>query len=329
MSEGEASDRTQVFGKEAIERAMPLDAAFLEPLREGFRALSAGEVMQPPVMRIEVAEHNGEVDVKGAYVRGQDSFAVKLSSGFFDNPARGLPSASGLMVVLDALTGVPRAILLDDGYLTELRTALAGAVAADALAPAEVTTVGILGSGAQALWQARACALVRSPQQVVLWGRDRDRARACADRIAAALGLSVRVMEQPRDVVRESQLVVTTTPAREPVLRADWLHPGLHVTAMGSDAETKQELEAEVLRAADIVVSDRRTQGRAIGELRAAEAAGVDVSDARVAELGEVLAGARMGRTGEDQVSVCDLTGTGVQDTVIARAALARLALQR
>ncbi|MEJ2289183.1 MAG: ornithine cyclodeaminase family protein, partial [Deinococcales bacterium] len=124
--------------------------------------------------------------------------------------------------------------------------------------------------------------------------------------------------------VSESDLVVTTTPATQPIVRAGWLHPGLHVTAMGSDAEHKQELEPAVLRRADVVVSDRRSQGLAIGELRSAREAGVDVSEERVAELGEVLAGTRPGRTSEDQITVCDLTGTGVQDTAIARLAAAR-----
>jgi len=124
--------------------------------------------------------------------------------------------------------------------------------------------------------------------------------------------------------VAGSDLVLTTTPATEPILEAEWLQPGVHVTAMGSDSEHKQELEPAVLARADVVVSDRRSQGLAIGELRAARAAGVDVSEARVAELGEVLAGTREGRTSDEQITVCDLTGTGVQDTAIARLAYAR-----
>lgn len=314
-----------VFESDLIRRAMGLDAAHLEGIREGFRALSAGGVVQPPVLRIDVAEHDGEVDVKGAYVRGQDSFAVKLSSGFFRNPDLGLPSASGLMILLDAVTGRPRAVLLDDGYLTELRTALAGAVAADALAPVEVDTVGILGAGSQAGWQARALLLVRSPKRFMLWSRDPAKAERKAMELAEELGLSVDVGDSAESVVRSSDVVVTTTPSREALVRAAWLHPGLHITAMGSDAETKQELEPAVIAAADVVVSDRRSQGLAIGELRAAAEAGVDVSEDRVAELGEVLSAARSGRTSADQVTVCDLTGTGVQDTVIARATYARL----
>lgn len=314
-----------VFASDIIMRSMGLEAAHLEGIRQGFRALSAGEVVQPPVMRIDVAEHDGEVDVKGAYVRGQDSFAVKLSSGFFRNPDLGLPSGSGLMILLDAVTGRPRAVLLDDGYLTELRTALAGAVAADALAGDEVDTVGILGAGSQAGWQARALLLVRSPKRFLVWSRDPAKAQRKAMELAQELGLAVEASDDVEAVVRASDVVITTTPSRAALVSAAWLHPGLHITAMGSDAETKQELEPAVMARADVVVSDRRSQGLAIGELRAAAAAGIDVSEERVAELGEVLSGARAGRTSADQVTVCDLTGTGVQDTVIARATYARL----
>ncbi|HKI55604.1 MAG TPA: cyclodeaminase [Trueperaceae bacterium] len=315
-----------VLYEDAIRELVTLDADGLDAVREAFRRLSAGDAVQPPVMRIDVPEHRGEVDVKGAYVRGLDSFAVKLSSGFFDNPQRGLPTASGLMVLIDAGTGVPRCVLLDNGYLTDVRTALAGAVAADALARPEVDTVAVLGAGAQARWQLRAMMLVRWPRRALVWARRPAEARRCAEDMGAVLGIEVEAVTDAEEAVTRADVVVTTTPATEPILRAEWLHPGLHVTAMGSDAEHKQELEPGVLRRADVLVSDRREQGLVIGELRAARAAGVDVGEARVAELGEVLAGTRPGRTSSDQITVCDLTGTGVQDTAIARLAAARAA---
>lgn len=316
----------RVLHEDEIRELTALDEEGLDAVREAFRRLSAGDAVQPPVMRIDVPEHNGEVDVKGAYIRGLDSFAVKMSSGFFDNPKRGLPTAGGLMVLIDAETGVPRAVLLDNGYLTDVRTALAGAVAADALARAEVDTVAVLGAGSQARWQLRALRLVRWPRRALVWARRPAEAERCAREVREELGMEVEAVEDAEHAVSVSDLVVTTTPATQPILRAAWLHPGLHVTAMGSDAEHKQELEADVLRRADVLVSDRRPQGLVIGELRSAQAAGVDVGDERVAELGEVLSGARPGRASSDQITVCDLTGTGVQDTAIARLTEARAA---
>ncbi len=322
----EGTAAVQVLYEDTIRALVDLDEEGLEAVREALRRLSAGDAVQPPVMRIDVPEHRGEVDVKGAYLRGLDSFAVKMSSGFFDNPARGLPTASGLMVLLSAETGVPRAVLLDNGYLTDVRTALAGAAAADALARASVDTVTVMGAGAQARWQLRALTLVRTPHRALVWARRNVEAERFAREMSSSLGFPVEASGEAERAVTASDLVITTTPATEPIFEADWLRPGMHVTAMGSDAEHKQELAPAVLDRADVVVCDRRSQGLVIGELRGARAAGVDVSERRVAELGEVLSGSRPGRTSDEQITVCDLTGTGVQDTAIARLAVARAA---
>lgn len=315
----------RVVRADEVRRAVELDPEALEAVRDAFVRLSAGDAVQPPVLRIGVPEHRGEIDVKGAYLRGLDSFAVKLSSGFFGNPERGLPTASGLMVVIDAATGFVRAVLLDEGYLTDVRTALAGAIAADLLAKREVDTVAVLGAGGQARWQLRALLRVRRPRRVVVWARRDEAAQRYASEMSAALGLPVTVVADAEAAVRGSDVVITTTPATRPIVRASWLHPGLHVTAMGADAEHKQELEPEVLERADVLVCDSRPQARRIGELRGASQAAVEVGEARVAELGEVLAGVRPGRTSAQQISVCDLTGTGVQDTAIARLVESRL----
>lgn len=306
-----------------LRELVTMDEAALSRVEDGFRRLAAGDVEMPPIQSLKVPEAHGEVDIKSAYVRGWESFAVKISSGFFDNPSRGLPSGSGLMVLLSSETGVPQAVLLDNGYLTHVRTGLAGAVAARLLAPEQVETVAVFGAGDQARYQVRAVAMVRSPRRVLVHARNQQRAAACARELGEILGIEARAVTSPEEAVREAQVVVTTTPATSPILRAEWLHPGLHITAMGSDAPDKQELEVGVLAQADVVVCDRRSQARRLGELRAAQEAGaVNVDD--VPELGEVLAGEAVGRTGPEQVSVCDLTGTGVQDTAIARFALER-----
>ena len=310
--------------EEELRRVVGMDREGLEAVRLGFAKLSGGEVVQPPIMHIEIAEHNGEVDLKGAYVKGLDSFALKLSSGFFENHKRGLPSASGLMVLVSAETGVPQALLLDNGYLTDVRTGLAGALAAELLAPASVTTVGVLGSGAQARYQLRALALVRDFERVLVWSKSRANAERYADEMSAELGRPVSVVSA-EEAVSSSQVVVTTTPSHNPVLLREWVNPGLHITAMGSDSAGKNELDPAVLGDADVVVCDHRGQCLQFGELRSAVASGAIPATRRVAELGEVILGEREGRTSAEQVTVADLTGTGVQDTMIARLALERV----
>ena len=175
----------------------------------------------------------------------------------------------------------------------------------------------------QARLQMQAAHLVRPFARVLVHGRDMDKARACAADLARALGITAEATADPAALVAESQLVVTTTPARTPVLKADWLHPGLHITAMGSDQTGKNEIEPAALMAADAYVCDRVSQCEVSGELEAALASGI-WTKGTPAELGEVITGAKPGRTAPDAVTICDLTGTGVQDTAIATHVRAR-----
>jgi ectoine utilization protein EutC len=307
-----------------LRRCVALDREAVAIVEKAFAALAGGGVVMPPILSMAIAERHGEVDVKTAYVPGLDGFAIKVSPGFFDNPKRGLPSLNGLMILFDAETGIVKAVLLDNGYLTDVRTAAAGAVAARHLAPAKVTTAGVIGAGLQADLQMRALKLVREFEEVVVWARDAAKAAAYAGRMTDVLGCPVRVAKTAEDCVRAAQVVVTTTPARTPLIEAAWLHPGLHITAMGSDAAEKNEIAPAALAAADRFACDRRAQSETLGELRAALAAGR--APAAIDELGEICAGAKPGRTRADAVTICDLTGTGVQDTAIATHAHARAA---
>lgn len=307
-----------------LRAAIKLDAAAVGVVERAFAALATGEVVMPPILSMEIPVANGEVDVKTAYLPGFDGFAIKVSPGFFDNPRLGLPSLNGLMMLFSAKTGLVEALFLDNGYLTDVRTAAAGAVAARHMAPETVTTAGVIGTGVQARLQIIAAHLERPFSRVLVWGRDSEKAKACAVDIAAAIPVQTEAVSDPARLVAESQLVVTTTPAREPVLKAEWLHPGLHVTAMGSDQSGKSEIEPQALVAADLYVADRASQCEALGELRAAIASGLWHGGAPV-ELGDVVSGKSAGRPSPDAITICDLTGTGAQDTAIATHALAAL----
>lgn len=297
-----------------------LNLAAVEVVENAFRALASGKVVMPPILSMDLPAVHGEVDVKTAWIPGFEGFAVKVSPGFFDNPKIGLPSLNGLMILFSARTGLVEALLLDNGYLTDVRTAAAGAVAARHLAPASVTTAGVLGGGVQARLQIEAARLVRPFTRVLVWARRAEAAAACAADISARLGIEA-VATTAEAVVRESQLVITTTPAREPILQADWLHPGLHITAMGSDQAGKCEIAPAAIARADLYVCDRVSQAALLGELRAARAAGL-LADRDPPELGAVIAGHVPGRQSDADITICDLTGTGAQDTAIATFAL-------
>jgi ornithine cyclodeaminase len=239
----------------------------VDAMREAFRADGEGRAHVPAVINLDAPAHRGEFHVKTALIDGVPHVAVKIASGFYDNPAKGLPSGSGLMAVFDAATGLPVALLLDNGFLTDIRTGAAGAVAADALAPPAFTTVGILGAGQQARHQIRCLRHVRAFSRIVAWSPDGTHLAAYVREMRDE-GFDAQAAPTPEAVCRAADVLVTATPARGPLVRAEWLRPGQHVTALGSDSPGKQELDAECLERADLIVVDRLTQCAAFGELR-------------------------------------------------------------
>ncbi len=312
----------RIVTESELRKVVSLDLDTVDVIENGFRALATGGVVMPPVLSMAIEDHHGEVDVKTAYVPGFDGFALKVSPGFFDNPRIGLPSLNGLMILLSAKTGLVQAVFLDNGYLTDIRTAAAGAVAARHLAP-EVETAGVIGTGVQARLQMQAAHLVRPFKRCLVWGRDPEKAAVCASDIALATGAEVEVATELAPLVSQSQLVVTTTPSTTPLIAADMLHDGLHITAMGSDQSGKSEIDPYALDAASLYVCDRVSQCEALGELRAARDMGL--MPATPAELGQIITGQMQGRTDPTDITICDLTGTGVQDTAIATHVAARL----
>jgi len=314
----------KILSEAELREAVTLDRDAVSCVEDCFRALATESIIMPPIMSLDIAEQNGEVDVKTAYVPGFDSFAIKMSLGFFDNPKLGLPSLNGLMVLFNAKTGQVEALLLDNGYLTDLRTAAAGAVAAKWLAREDARRVGVVGAGVQARLQVKALALVRDLAEVRVWARDAEKAANYAAEMTEDLQIPVSVSASIEAAAAESDILVTTTPSKSPLVFASALHSGLHITAMGSDAEYKNELDPPVLADCDLYACDRRSQCEILGELHHALAAGAVSAETVVPELGEIIAGRVPGRSGPDDVTVCDLTGAGVQDTAIATLAFQR-----
>jgi ornithine cyclodeaminase len=308
---------------EAAIRAVVTPALAVRAVRDAFRADGEGRTTVPPVINLPVA--GGEFHIKTAVIDGVPSLAIKVASGFPDNPRHGLPPGSGLMAVFDAQTGLPAALLLDNGFLTDIRTGAAGAVAAECLARPDIETIGVIGSGLQARHQVVCLCEVRRPRRLLAWSPEPVQLEQYCAEMRQRCGLEARVMPDIESVCGGADVLVTATPSRTPLVRADWLRPGLHVTALGADSPGKQELEAACLARADLVVVDRLSQCAAFGELSSAVAAGVFTAGRVHAELGQVVAGRRPGRTSERQITIADLTGVGFQDTAIAAAALRAL----
>jgi ornithine cyclodeaminase len=278
----------------------PADA--LDAVRSAFVRLEAGDATVPEIM--DFVFPGGEAHVKGAWLRGDRFWAVKAASGFDG------VGASGVSLVLSATDGRLAAVVMDGGLLTELRTAAAGALAASLLALPVLDQVCVVGAGGQARFQIEALLGVRPVSRVVVWARRAGQAAACAAELSSRVpAVAVSDLEA---AVRSSSLVITVTSAREPLVRSGWLSPGAHLTAVGSDMPGKQEVEAAVLGAADLVVADHPPVAAVNGELQHALAAGV-VRLEDVAALGSLPR-----RGSETDVTVCDLVGIGVQDAAIA-----------
>lgn len=308
---------------EATLRDVVQEKEALDAVEAAFRALAEGRVRQPPPLGLEIPESRGEVHVKGAHLRGEAVFAIKMASGFYENPKRGLPTGSGLVLVFDAATGIPLGLLRDNGYLTELRTGAAGALATRLLAPPSLDRVAVLGTGVQARYQIRAIAGVRRWRETVAWSPNRAHVAEYCEEMEGAMGVPFRAADSAQAAVDGADLVITVTPARKPILRADWLVQHATIVAVGSDGPQKQELAVDVLARAHRVVADHRDQSLRLGEVHHAVDAGV-LEPGSVDELGEVLTGQRPGREG-DELIVCDLTGVGAQDAAIAGVAWKRV----
>lgn len=314
--------RIHIINEDELKDLVNLNHEIVEAIKVGFSELQKGNATVPPIMMIPVPEKSGEVDIKSAYIRGLDNLAVKVASGFFENSKLGLPSGSGLMLVLSAETGFLKAVLLDNGYLTHVRTGAAGSIAAEYLAPEIVENAGVIGSGSQARYQMRGLYLKRKFSTIRMFSLDsEDVKNEYVKDMESELGVKVIKASSVEEVVKNSEYVATTTPARKGYIKKEWLHPGLHITAMGSDTELKQELDPGVFAKADLITCDLKSQCFRLGELRSALECGVLAKNSPVTELGELINRKKQGRISDSQITICDLTGVGVQDTMISLAA--------
>lgn len=292
----------------------------MEEIEAGFVAYSRGRAVVPPVGEMLLSDPQGEVHIKYGYITGDDYYVIKIASGFAGNVELGIPTSNGLMLAFSQQTGALEAVLLDEGSLTDIRTAVAGAVAAKYLAPPQVDRIGIIGTGIQARLQLEYLLPVTPCRRVLIWGRSPTRtAQLVAD--VAKLGCDIEAAVSAQEVLEECNLIVTTTPAHSPLLHVADEMAGKHITAMGSDTPDKQELDATILGAADVVVADSIAQCLLRGEIH--QALRVDaIQKDDLVELGDVISGHAPGRTTPDQLTVADLTGVAVQDIQITKAVL-------
>lgn len=286
-------------------------------MEEGFIQYSNGNTVVPPVGELLFEDPKGDAHIKYGYIKKDDYYVIKIASGFYDNAKLGIPSSQGLMLLFDQKTGVPKAVLLDEGHLTDIRTAAAGALAAKYFAPKKIHAIGIIGTGIQARLQLQHLQKHTPCHTVWVWGRTIEN----TEKFVQDLGpdYDIHIAKTPSEVAKNCNLIVTTTPSELALLKASDIQKGTHITAVGSDTQDKQELESILLEKADIVIVDSIPQSKSRGEIYRAVQDGAILKSKSI-ELGTAIQGPKLQRIDEDQITIVDLTGVAVQDIMITKA---------
>jgi ornithine cyclodeaminase/alanine dehydrogenase-like protein (mu-crystallin family) len=300
----------------------------IEPVAAAFQESSAGFADNGLVVMFPLGQRDrGDVYVKSGTMRGHPVFIVKVSPWFATNVEQG-GAQGGFIAVFDSQTGHTVALLNEEHYLSDIRTAAAGALAARALAPASVKTASVLGAGVQAYWQTLALHRERSFSTLLIWARNRDKALALKSRLTKDLsGVELRIEPDLEHVVRAADVLICATSSREPLVRGEWLREGQHITAVGADDPSKCELDASVLQKARVFV-DSLSVTVANGDVHRAITSDRYGRTDVAGEIGDVLAGTAIGRTSPSDITVAKFVGIGAQDLAAAETSLARLGIR-
>ena len=284
-------------------------------ISEAYVASSNGHVQTGDVVHLSFPETNGDCHVKSGHIRQTASYVIKIASGFYDNPSKGLPSSNGMMLAFSATTGEPTAILRDEGWLTDMRTGIGGAIATNALAAKNAKKVLIIGSGIQAQFQAKCLAslMPERPFNFNIWGRNISSASILVEELQSN-NLNADVATNLDKEVSLADIIITTTPATSPLFGDNLVRPGTHITAIGADTHGKQELPTSLIESVSLLVCDMTSQSLNHGEFQVIN--DTDLSK-KVVELGNILSNSCAGRASDNDITIADLTGIAAQDIAI------------
>jgi ornithine cyclodeaminase len=299
----------RVIDQETVRRLLPYDAC-IPLMREAMVALSTGRTRQTLRQIIDLGGGRALGVMPGA---APDTFGAKLISVFPENFAKGVQSHQGAVLLFDPETGA-RAAVIHAGEVTAIRTAAATAAASDVLASPDASRLAILGYGEQAREHARAMVHIRPVSEIRIWGRSAERAGVLARELEAELQRPVMVASGAREAVRDADLICTVTAASEPVLEGAWVTDGAHVNLVGSSRDGPREVDDDLVVRGRLFADHREGVLRQGAELRHAIAAGLVGEDHVLGEIGEVMAGAKSGRTAPDEVTIYKSLGAIVQD---------------
>lgn len=304
-----------ILNQEEVKQIIPLTEInkVVKQIELAFSKFGKGEVDMPPKTYLYFKKDNGDLRVMPSFSEELKMAGTKIVNVHPDNPKSSLPTVGAVIVLNDAKTGAPLA-LLDGTYITGMRTGAAGAVATKYLARKDAKTLGVVGAGQQALFQIAATASVIKLQDIFVY----DVNEKNIEKLAAGLEkIGIKIKKASLEEVSKQDILTTTTPSRSPIVKNDWVVPGMHINAVGADAEGKEELDPAILKRAKIVIDDW-AQASHSGEINVPVSKGIISKNDIYGSLGEVVAGIKKGRENENEITVFDSTGLALQDLFTA-----------
>jgi alanine dehydrogenase len=314
----------RILNTEEVRQALPMSIA-VEAMKEAYAQLSRGQVSMPLRSRVDVTQHNGVTLFMPAMLHDTQDMAIKIVSVFPDNIKNNIATINAIVVVLDAKTGIPMAIM-EGASLTAIRTGAASGAATDLLARRDSKTLAIFGSGVQARTQLEAVCTVRSIEQVWVFSLDKPGAREFVDEMAGRSPIPnlITIVESPTAAIAEADVICTATTSSTPVFDGKELKSGTHINAVGSFTPEMQELDAETIKKSRVVVDAIEAALDEAGDLIIPINQGLITPDWIHAELGDIVTGEKPGRTSSDQITLFKSVGLAVQDAISAGRALSR-----
>jgi len=287
----------------------------MEVVERAFRQHGLGKVQMPPKSYLYYTEYNGDLRTMPAYLEEENVTGVKIVNVHPGNPMKGLPTVMALIVLISPETGAPVAIM-DGTYLTDIRTGAAGGIAAKYLARKDSKIIGMVGTGNQARSQLEALCEVFEPEMVKITSRTRKSCEKFKKEMEDLASCEIS-FEESVEKVCDCDILVTTTPVRKPIVKAEWVREGTHINAIGADAVGKEELFPELLMRSKIIVDDM-VQAIHSGEVNVPLSKHYISENDIHAQLGEVIAGLKPGRTSDEEITIFDSTGLAIQDVATA-----------
>lgn len=309
--------KTLILGRQDVSNILNMHDT-MSAVEEAYRAYNMNLVVQPPIVSIDVPENNGELDIKSCYSKTNESITVKTAVGFWDNPASyNLPTLLATIILYDAKNGFPLCIM-DGSLITAFRTGAAGGLSAKLLARPDSKIIGMIGAGGQARMQVSAIKEVLPIETIKVWAQSQSELEHYKNDIESSMGIKVIICKTPDEAVENSDIVVTTTPSKQAIVKAESIKAGTHIIAIGADMEGKQELDPMLFKNAKIVV-DSKAQCLQRGETRNPFVAGIISEKDIHAEIGELLLSTKYSREDNVEITIFDPTGMGIQDNTVAR----------